>query len=187
MLRCTAETEARQDLHKLLGEALLASRSLTAELSPPVLHADGFLAALRWLAEWMATTHQFTVHLTTDPSAEPTDEATKVFLFRCVRELLLNAVKHAGVSDATVAVTRREAHVEVVVADQGKGFAVAPRLSRTGTGLGLASIRQRLEYLGGRMDITSAPGQGSRFTLTVPLERDARIESPPTSSRPHLG
>jgi PAS domain S-box-containing protein len=161
---------ACRDVLALLHDAIAASRSLTAELSPPILFTAGFVPALGWLARWMQDTHHLTVHLTADPTAEPGQEPAKVLLFQSVRELLFNAVKHAGVLEATVAVTRQGECVQILVADHGNGFDPA-RLQAGGTsGFGLPSIQQRLEYLGGTFAIASAPGQGSRFTLTVPVE-----------------
>jgi len=100
---------------------------------------------------------------------EPGSDAIKGLLFQSVRELLFNVVKHAGVPQATVDVSRADAQLQIVVADHGAGFdprRLPPEGSR---GLGLPSIRQRLEYLGGSLEIASAPGQGSRFTLSIPL------------------
>ena len=97
LLQRAAPSEDHRELHTLLAEAIAASRSLTAELSPPILSTDGFLPALRWLATWKQNTHHLTVQVTADPSAELARDATKILFFRSVRELLFNVVKHAGV------------------------------------------------------------------------------------------
>ena len=154
----------------LLNEAIAASRSLTADLSPPVLHQAGLLPALQWLARWMQETHHLTVDLAADAGAEPAQAAVKLLLFHAVRELLFNAVKHAGVSQAAVEVRHRDGSIQITVADQGAGFDPARMHNRGATGLGLASVRQRIEYLGGTVTIQSAPGSGSRFTITVPVQ-----------------
>ncbi len=156
-------------LQTLLADALTASRSLTAELSPPVLQTGGLVPALQWLARWMQETHGLAVRLLAQTSERRESEAVEVLLFNAVRELLFNVVKHAGVREASVAVTRTDDHVHVVVSDKGAGFDPARIHNPPRSGLGLASIRQRLEYLGGTITIQSAPGQGSRFTLTILL------------------
>jgi PAS domain S-box-containing protein len=174
----------------LLNEAIAASRSLSAELSPPVLQQAGLLPALQWLASWMQDTHRLSVELTADPAAEPTQPAVKFLLFQAVRELLFNAVKHAGVSRATLEVAHRDGHLQIVVADRGAGFDPARLANSAGaTGLGLPSIRQRIEYLGGTLDIQSAPGQGCRGTLVVPLEtpyQAPRAAEPVRSAAPSV-
>jgi len=166
-----AAAEHTGKLHELLAEALTASRSLTAELSPPVLQAEGLLPALDWLAHWMQETHGLTVAVQAQTTQQPETDALKVFLFQSVRELLFNVVKHAGVRDANVTVTRTDAHIQILVTDRGQGFDPAHVHTGMTGGMGLGSIRQRLEFLGGSFDIWSAPKQGSRFTLTVPLSQ----------------
>ncbi len=154
----------------LLTQALNDSRSLSAELSPPILRQAGLLPALAWLGRWMEDTHHLTVDLRTEGGTEPHDEGTRILLFQAVRELLLNTVKHAGVRQANVKVIHQKRHIQVSVADRGKGFNAA-KIARAGVGgLGLASIRQRLEYLGGTFEIEAEPGHGSRFTVRVPLQ-----------------
>jgi signal transduction histidine kinase len=153
----------------LLDDALKTSHSLSAELSPPILHGTKFVPALEWLARWMADTHQLTVTIQATPGILVEADAARILLFQAVRELLFNVVKHAGVPEATLAVVRTEAHLQIVVADRGVGFDPACKQPGRSGGLGLPSIRQRLEYLGGTLEIASAPGHGSRVTLTVPL------------------
>ena len=155
----------------LLDEAVAASRSLTAELSPPILHEGGLAAGLEWLTRWMADTHGLVVKLTVEPDLPTLAEDVKVLLFESIRELLFNAVKHAHVQSAHLIVRQVEGPaLQVTVSDNGRGFdpdKIKPA-GPTG-GIGLFSIRERLELIGGRLDITSAPGEGSRFTLTAPL------------------
>jgi PAS domain S-box-containing protein len=153
----------------LLKDATTASRSLSAELSPPLLHTAGFGPALEWLAHWMAETHHLTVTLTGDRQVQIASDTTRVLLFHSIRELLFNVVKHAGVSEATVDVNRTEGQLQITVADRGASFDPNQTQPLGRGGLGLPSIRQRLEYLGGTLAIASATGQGSRCTLTVPL------------------
>jgi PAS domain S-box-containing protein len=175
--------EACDDLSRLLEQALTLSRGLTAELSPPVLRQEGLVPALEWLARWMEETH----HLKVDIQAEgilPLDQPAKLLLFQSVRELLFNVVKHSRASTAEVQVGRTDGQVRIVVADQGAGFD-PDRNQPVGGGLGLSSIRERIQFLGGTVAIASAPGQGSRFTLTVPLAKQkasAPPEEPPETA-----
>jgi PAS domain S-box-containing protein len=175
MIRSKSGTTVVQDLADRLTETLdqsiLASRSLTADLSPPVLHEKGLAAGLEWLGRQMHEKHGLTLDVSADAAAEPGDDQVRTFLFDAVRELLLNIVKHAGVDRAQVQMRPRDRdEIEVVVADEGAGFdpmRIETAHSITG-GFGLFSIRERLSHLGGRMQIDAAPGQGSRFTLVAP-------------------
>ena len=98
-------------------------------------------------------------------------EVLRVLLFQIVRELLFNVVKHAGVSEATVTLRQEAAGtLEIEVADQGQGFDPAHLESAISkeTGLGLGSIQNRLEFFGGGLEVLSAPGEGSSFTIVLP-------------------
>ena len=94
----------------------------------------------------------------------------KVFVFRAVQELLFNVVKHAGVKTAHVALSSSDGCLAVSVSDQGQGFdpGILDSITSLG-GLGLLSLRERANYIGGSLSIESAAGKGSSFTLTVPI------------------
>ena len=168
-----------------LDEALEASRSLTVELSPPILQEAGLIGGLNWLVSRMREQHGFNVRFRADTSAEPDDEETRLLLFECARELLLNAVKHAGVGHAEVTLMRpRDAEVQLIVSDEGTGFDpdVVRRRRPEDTSFGLFSIQERLAHLGGRSDIESAPGRGTRVRLRVPV-----AEPPPAAAAAPAG
>ena len=155
----------------ILREALEASRSLTIDLSPPVLHHTGLSGSLSWLSNRMKEKHQFTVHVRTDSKAEPAKEEVRLLLFECVRELLFNAVKHAGVNEADVILMRTEnGNIRLIIEDEGVGFdpqtldySNIDRMT-----FGLFSIRERIGFIDGTMQIETGIGNGTRVTLTVP-------------------
>jgi signal transduction histidine kinase/CheY-like chemotaxis protein len=169
----------------LLEEALSASRALTGELNPPILKTGGLVAGLEWLVRWTAEKHHLAVDLQVDPGAVPDREATTLLLFQSVRELLFNVVKHAQVQAAQVEVRQQDGSLQIIVCDRGVGFDPAT-LPATGIGgLGLSSIRQRLEFLGGGVSIVAAPGRGCRITLTAPLQ--SRASERPLVAEPAAG
>jgi PAS domain S-box-containing protein len=153
-------------------EAITAARSLSVELFPPVLHASGLPDALAWLAGWTRSRYGLTVEVSVDPLANPDRKDVRTLLFESVRELLFNAVKHARVDRVTVDLARDSDNALcITVSDEGVGFDAAALIDQANTrqiGWGLFSIRERLTLLGGRFDIESAPGQGTRFRLIVP-------------------
>lgn len=163
---------ARQ-VEQLLNECLAESQSLTLQLSPPVLYDAGLIAGLRWLARQTEEQHGLPVHVHATPDSEPDEESTRVFLFQAARELLLNVVKHAQAHSAEVELAPRgEGWLRLVVSDQGVGFDPA-LLHAPGTsgGLGLFGIRERLELLGGRLEVDAWPGRGTRMVIEVPRGR----------------
>ncbi len=179
----SARSEARR-VHAILGEALDASRSLTVEVCPPVLHQSGLAAALTWLARRMTEKHCFKVHVRTARNAEPATPEVREFLFDAVREMLLNAVKYSGMREARLTMARTRGHAcRITVADRGRGFDPAAIHPGDGGGFGLFSIQQRLICLGGKLEIQSAPGQGARAVLTFPLAGGAAPQTAAATSR----
>jgi PAS domain S-box-containing protein len=157
------------DLDALLVECINAARTLTGELSPPVLREGGLAPALEWLARWMTDRHGLVVRLAAEDVPD-LPEDVKVLLFQAVRELLFNVSKHAQVSVADVRVGRTDDGVVITVADQGVGFDARREQGVDGPGgFGLMNIRERLDLMGGGLTIESAPGRGSRFTLSAPV------------------
>jgi two-component system, chemotaxis family, CheB/CheR fusion protein len=160
-----------QQLNELLDQSLETSRSLTVEMSPPILYQGTMGQVLGWLALWMHDKHGLSVHLEIDEKANPKREEIRVLVFETVRELLLNIVKHAKVTSATIRMTLTDSeHVQVIVADEGVGFDAVHVQPRNDSGFGLLSIRQRLAALASKIDIDSAPGKGTRVTLVVPTD-----------------
>jgi PAS domain S-box-containing protein len=158
----------------MIDECIAASRSLTAELSPHVLHEAGLNAGIEWLAQWMAERQGLSVDLEME-AVEPLPEATKILLFESVRELLFNAVKHSHTRSAAVKLGTADGFLRLVVSDRGGGFDpyTISLASKSGNGSGLFSVRERLELIGGQFEMECAPGKGSRFVLSVPLAQPA--------------
>ncbi len=165
---------------QLLDQSLESSRSLTVELSPTILYDGGLEAALPWLARQNEARHDLKVE-TEINAAVPQDEAGVAYLlFSAVRELLLNVVKHAGVDAARVQLDRLDDdRVRVIVSDEGKGFDPASLESNDGTtGLGLFGLQERLGHIGGDCVIDSAPGRGTRITLTAKVAEPTEPPNP---------
>jgi PAS domain S-box-containing protein len=160
--------QTKQDVE----DAIAASRSLSVELSPPLLKTSGLPGALAWLANWSRDKYGLEVHLCASPLADPTRPDIRTLLFESVRELLFNVVKHARVDQVTVDLDLGPNDTLcITVSDDGIGFDPETLMVRTQAGdggLGLFSIGERLTLLGGRFDIESAPGHGTRFRLVAP-------------------
>jgi PAS domain S-box-containing protein len=158
-----------------IDEAVAAARSLSFELFPPVLHHSGLPSALTWLADWTRQKYGLEVLVSADPRANSDRKDVRTLLFESVRELLFNAVKHAQADRATVDLRiGPDEELCITVADEGIGFdpaAFADQAKSSQVGWGLFSIRERLTLLGGRLEIHSAPGQGTRFRLIAPGRR----------------
>lgn len=154
----------------ILSESIQVSRSLCMDLSPPVLNEIGLAAGLEWLAKSMREKHNLNIETYLEKSAEPAKDI-KFMAFDSVRELLFNAVKHAGVTQARVSLGPDGAdRLRIMVSDEGAGFDLARLDSGPDHdgGFGLFSIRERIALIGGSLEIDTVPGQGSRFTMVFP-------------------
>jgi hypothetical protein len=103
----------------------LLTRHLTIELSPPVLRDEGLTQALVWLAAQIHEKQGLRIEIQADASFAMADEAIQVLLFNCVRELLFNIIKHAGVDRALVSLKRSNDNLVIEIRDEGKGFDVS--------------------------------------------------------------
>ena len=159
-------------IRELLSQTIRDTRTLTFELSPPVLYELGLQAALEWLAEIVRKQSGLKVDVAGDGSDQRLDAEKRVLLFRICRELLFNVVKHAGANRARLSLRGDGAAIMVKISDDGTGF--DPDLLRAGydpfkRGFGLFSIREQLQHHGGMFEVDPTPGCGSVLTIVMPL------------------
>lgn len=163
----------------LVAQSINVTRSLTSELSPPVLHEGDFASTLHWLSRWMKENHGLEVELRVERPAPPLPEELRIMLFQSVRELLFNVVKHSGVARAALTASFDEGKaVHVTVEDRGKGFNPAEVSSDERGGFGLFNVRERIALLNGSVEMSSSPRDGARISLHVPIpqEKAPRLE-----------
>lgn len=157
-----------QQVYAMVGDAIAITRQLSIDLSPPVLQDEGLENALRWLVVQMAEVHGLRVTLRAEHAFRISDKDMRVLLFQIVRELLFNVRKHAATDEATVELrSDNTGQLFIQINDAGQGFDVAAAAAAHTGGFGLFSVRERLNLFGGHMAIDSAPGHGTRITLTV--------------------
>jgi PAS domain S-box-containing protein len=167
------EPRLQEELDKIgdsVTQMVSQVRTLTFELSPTILYSQGLGAALQTIIEPLLRA-DLQIDLEMDEAHRwPLSEEARVTLFRGVRELLVNAVKHAQPHRIAVAAHQQGARLALEVTDDGVGFdpAALPPPGLEG-GFGLFNLSERLAQIGGTFALASAPGQGARFTLTVPL------------------
>ncbi|MDP2822085.1 MAG: PAS domain S-box protein [Sulfuritalea sp.] len=154
----------------LVTQADRAARTITQQLSPPVLHTLGLVPALQWLAEDMERVYGLRVHVDHDHCPQRLVEEVQAVLYRAARELLINVAKHAGVSDASLTCLCNGSRLVLVASDAGCGFEPAEHLGAWPghSSFGLRSIYERIANLGGEMDVDSSPGNGTTITLSMP-------------------
>jgi two-component system NarL family sensor kinase len=151
-----------------LAEALADVRRLVHGLRPPALDDLGLLAAIEQQAERARAT-PMTVEVDAD-SLDGLTAAVEVAAFRVVSEALTNVTRHSGASCCRITLTRSPEALELVVADNGRGIG-----AETVAGVGLLSMRERAEELGGRCQVSCPPDGGTEVRVSLPLAVEAPL------------
>lgn len=167
------DKDGLEEARSYIDQAVDASRQLTAELRPPVLYEGGLSAGLRYLGRKMSDQYTLKVHISATGNVEPNSDLIKAMIYQCVQELLFNTVKYAGVKECFVKMLRLQDTIQVTVEDKGRGFNISKLSSSDKGGFGLFSIRERMKAIGGEFSMTSIPGSGSIFTISVPDKVEA--------------
>lgn len=150
--------------------ALNDTRELSRLLRPPVLDDLGLGAALSWLARNLEQRTDLRVELEVEGIEERLDPELETLVFRLVQESLTNVLRHSGARQASVSVSRSAGLLELRIADRGRGFdAHDAFVGSEAAGSGLRGMRDRLELFGGRLELSSAPGEGTVVSAVVPL------------------
>ena len=158
----------------LLDEAAEASREaqeglrvMIQDLSPPGLDHASLDETLRWLADFFKTRFDFRVVWRVAGCADLPRERLRL-IYRCIRELLMNARKHSQRQSAEVEVDVAPSGVEITVVDEGVGFDTRSPVPPSGKRFGLAQLRERVRTAGGTLDIDAVIGEGCRVTVRLP-------------------
>ena len=154
-------------VHRLLDEAVIATRRIAADLRPLVLDDLGLVAAADWLVQNFRQRHGIECELTIEPPDLDLGEPYATAVFRILQESLTNIGRHARASRATLTLTRNDDHVVLVVQDNGVGFDLStPRKLNS---FGLSGLRERAYLVGGEVGIQSSPGHGTSIEVRIPL------------------
>jgi len=174
--------EPLNGIYEQLDQIIRNMRSLTFDLGSPTLYELGLEAAIReYLDEEIQRKHGLKTEFEGDTNPKPLDDDVRAVLYRSVRELLINVIKHAQAKQVKVSIRKDNDNICVNVIDDGVGFKSPAEGFGTGktAGFGLFSIRERLSYLGGSIDIESKHGEGTGVTLVAPLKcaKSGKIDS----------
>jgi len=174
---CDDRRELCDELLELVKKMIRESRGLIWEMGSPELYELGFGSAIEELAEEFQDRHGLDMAcLLRVPAALQLHQDRKVMLFQMVRELLTNVVKHAGAQCVVIESWLQDQDLLLRVSDDGQGFsqeAALPPRRRRDSGFGLFSIRERLNLIGGSLEISSDE-HGASCVLRMPLQHETR-------------
>jgi len=164
------EPNLREILH-LVEDSIKNTRSLTFDLSPPILYDLDFPAALKLLAEQLLEHHSIQLEFSSDGKPIALKDEIKVVAYHMVREIVINTIKHAQAQRVTLDLTARDGRLFIAVADDGIGFKTecGEGIPESQRGFGLFNVRERLSHLGGSLELHSSEGQGTRATISIPI------------------
>jgi two-component system, NarL family, sensor histidine kinase UhpB len=169
---------AQQDANR--REALLASlgdemskvmddlRAVAGELRPPALDMIGLKAALESHARLVSEHTGVKVDVVADRFVTKLSPESELALYRLVQDALSNVVRHANAGAATLRITSENGSVQATLIDNGRGFSIADALRKNGA-IGLLGMHERAAYVGGTVDIESAPGKGTVVRIKLPV------------------
>ena len=163
--------EELEKIRQFIDQTIQDTRTLTFELSPPVLYELGLEAGLEWLVNQIQKKHHIRIELNNGDQFKVYDESCHVLIFQATRELLLNVVKHAQAKNVVVSFRKNEETTRIEIIDDGVGFNTK-EFDSSGIGslgFGIFSVRERLNPLGGNLEIESEPGRGTRASIVLPL------------------
>ncbi|MGC2063362.1 MAG: PAS domain S-box protein, partial [Thermodesulfovibrionales bacterium] len=155
------------EIRALIEKTIQYTKSLTFELSPPILYELGFEATIEWLSEQMQKLHYILFSCENDGKQKPLTREMSILLFQVVRELFMNIVKHSQAHQVLTHIRREGDRLVIQVEDDGIGFDASSIGERVT--FGFFSIRERLKYLGGNLEIEAIPGKGTKITVMSPL------------------
>ena len=135
-------------------------------LHPARLAQLGVAAAIGGLCRELTAAHAIAIRFDARDVPRDVPPAVALCLYRVAQEALHNVVKHSGASAASVSLAAGDGELHLAVEDEGRGFDVAAAHRDS---LGLANMRERVRSVGGRLEVSSAPGRGTRIEVNAPL------------------
>ena len=170
-----AATTKIATMQKMLAASVAATRRIAADLRPLVLDDLGVVAASQWLVEKFRERHGIDCTITVEPPRLDIEDPHATAVFRILQEALMNVAKHAHATRVEVTLRHADEHVTLVVSDNGRGFDMtAPRKPSS---FGLVGLRERAHLVAADLRVRSAPGQGTRIEVDMPLAPPATAPS----------
>jgi len=169
-----AENNHKKELNQIrdqIQKIIKDTKTLTFDLSPPILYDYGLKEAIEALAQSTENNHGISVHPRFSGDIERLDTDRNIILYRCIGELFSNTLKHAGADKICIAIDCRDGVLQVDFRDNGVGFDKnrIETPAHGGDGFGLFDIREKMQHLGGKLEIEAARGDGTHILMKLPL------------------
>ena len=160
---------------RLVEESVGVVHRFARELRPTALDDLGLLPALHAFMKDFTKQTGVRAHLTAYRAIEQLDGSRKTTLYRVAHEALTNVARHAAAERVDVTIRQDPNGISLLIVDDGKSFDVERAMhTRRGRHLGLLGMRERVEMVGGRLSIESAPGKGTTIRAEIPMPKERR-------------
>jgi len=167
------DMESLEKVRNNINRAIEFTRTLTFELSPPILYELGLPPTIEWMLENNKNHNNINYTFSNDEHIKPIDNDFRTVLYQAVQELLLNIVKHAKATMINVCIAKENDQMIITITDNGVGYVVEDIKSQSSRkGFGLFNIEERINYLGGKVETLSKPNAGTTVKLIAKLSKE---------------
>jgi PAS domain S-box-containing protein len=161
---------------RLVGRSIEVVHRFARDLRPSMLDDLGVIPTLRSFVKELAGRKGLRIQFTASEDVDTLDSVRRTVLYRVGQEALTNVVRHAHARCASVRILKIPGAIRLEVSDDGKSFSAERLLAAKSAGrLGLLGMRERVEMVGGRFEIASAPGKGTTVTAEIPIDAAAAL------------
>ena len=164
--------EVADEIYEDIGESIAGLRTNVTD--------RGLIGALQDYVDQFEERHQIPINLQADPAADRLSPPAALQVFRFIQEALTNVRKHASARQVSVTLTSKETdQLEIIIVDDGQGFIPGRQKNGKARSLGMTSMRERVEALGGTFHVNSQPGSGTEVTaiITIPRKRSEKVNA----------
>ncbi|MBF0548040.1 MAG: hypothetical protein HQM08_26620 [Candidatus Riflebacteria bacterium] len=167
------------EIGKLVNQIIKYTRGLTSEISPSALYELGLQPGIEWLADWFKQKYKLNISLQFIGQSFTIQEKIAGIIFRAIRELLMNIVKHSGTLEADVHLIWQKDRVLVEIIDKGKGFEKVELKRKIWEEqcFGLFNLKEQFRQIEGSVELISNSGKGVHAVCTVPIKNEQNIQN----------
>ncbi|MCF8363341.1 MAG: PAS domain S-box protein [Prolixibacteraceae bacterium] len=162
------DNEIKERINSTLVDSISTVKEISNNLSPYILENLGLIKAIETFIEKIKYSKKISVNFFSDINQRFTSEI-EISVFRIITELINNTIKYASASNINISITQNNNLISILYSDDGKGFAYAEIL-RSKKGIGLFNLKSRVENLGGKTEISTAPGKGFKISAYITIE-----------------
>jgi signal transduction histidine kinase len=166
---CPKSKTSLAAMRKHLRTVSESARSLSKSLHPAMLDELGLVPTLNWYVDNFVRNKNLEVEIRDAGCEKGIPLPAALALYRVAQEALTNVLRHAGATKVTISLTKGYPYAIMEIEDNGRGISRKKGKGKT-RGIGLVTMRERVEYLGGSFQIKSTPGKGTRIRVKVPIE-----------------